>query len=173
MLQFFIILIGIVLLLIYIKNAYNRSDGTYNFKNANVYYLIAGVFLLYIAYQRDNNDNVKEELDNNISSIDSINLESGKKDIEEVRPDSDKNDQGISYSGNLDDGVYVRFTIKMIGERTYLISNGNQSLISLLSNGRYLVEDGPMIGMTLDPSRGGCTIYAVDGTMVDILPVEN
>ncbi len=92
---------------------------------------------------------------------------------ENEKKEEAKKEDGITYSGNLDNGQNVSFKIKMIGDRTYLIANGNQSLLTFLSNGRYMVEDGPMVGMTLDPSKGACTIYSVDGEMVAILPVRD
>lgn len=95
------------------------------------------------------------------------------KTTSELEESKRKENRGISYSGTLDNGSRVRFTIKIIGGNTYLISNDNQCLMSLLPNGRYLIEDGPMVGMTLDPSAGGCTIYSIDGEMIDILPVTD
>lgn len=89
--------------------------------------------------------------------------------IKEVKPASKTNEEGITYSGHLDNGRYVSLTIKMIGESTYLISNSFKSRMSLLSNGRYLIEDGPMVGMTIFLTSDRCDIYSIDGEFIETL----
>jgi hypothetical protein len=131
----------------------------------NIVFIVIFLFFSFILFDIKSNKNLgKSNKTDLYPSVQFLNRE--------LTESKRKDNSGINYSGTLDNGSRVSFTIKMIGENSYLISNGNQCRMSLLSNGRYLIEDGPMVGMSLYPTSSACTIYAVDGTYIDNLPAS-
>jgi hypothetical protein len=168
LLVFLILILIINCLIIFVFYPYLANNPNFKFNNSKKFIIVISSVVIFVlcTFCFFYKGTIPQK--NTLSNTSNINNQSTSVTTK-IPTTPKKEDDGISYSGTLDNGSFVSFKIKMIGEKTYLISNGNQSLMTLLSNGRYLIEDGPMVGMTLDPSAGGCTIYAVDGTMVDIL----